>query len=225
MAPHRAIIILTVLGLTLAAAAPGRGRPAGAPASLESILAEPTLWGRDFPEALAHLKDWARVGERTVAIFSGQVAGTIPYRSNEDARRTAGNLAPGRRAVRPALQDKAASWLKEAWRRPARAFRAEIGQSLDDDTYRVAQVADGVELLPPALNMAQVRRRIGPPEQTAVEIVHAEGDRRPVDLTLHRYAGGRVVFVETDLVPEPGRVDRVLLDVAAVAAALLKEAR
>ena len=54
-------------------------------------------------------------------------------------------------------------------------------------------------------------------------MIQSETDSRPVVLTLHRYAGGAVTYVESDWSLKPGVVDRVLFNVPTVAAAVFEE--
>jgi hypothetical protein len=48
-------------------------------------------------------------------------------------------------------------------------------------------------------------------------------EMRPVVLKLHHYAGGAVVFAESNLNPKAGAVDRVLLHAAVISAAIFQE--
>ena len=76
------------------------------------------------------------------------------------------------------------------------------------------------EFLRRGTTIQSVLAAYGKPEKTTTEVVHGRGDRRPAVLTLHHYANGAVVFVESDLAPTPGLVDRVVVDVP-VATALI----
>src|SRR5262249_12081926 len=160
---------------------------------LASILNTRALWGKDLPSALVYLQSWNQINEHTVAVFPDRVVGTVSYKTVEEARAMAGNLAPALRAPRPQPNAPFVDWLSGASGASAKAFRADTFFSLDDDRYRVAQTANDLQLLAPALTVEQVKKLIGPPESVTVQLVQAESDRRPVDLTRYSYAGGKVV--------------------------------
>jgi hypothetical protein len=89
----------------------------------------------------------------------------------------------------------------------------------DDDFFHVAWSNPSLQFLAPNLSVATVRERVGPPERTTQELIQNETERRPVVLTLHSYAGGAIIFAESDW-STPGVVDRVIFDVRAITAAL-----
>jgi hypothetical protein len=170
--------------------------------SLETILKNSGLWGNDFSPALANLSGWSQIGERGVAFYPDRVAGTVPYKTREEAQEKAKDLAA---AVQPGR------------------FHVENFLSIDDDAWRISLTAPGLQLLAAQLSSAQVEKLIGPPESVRVQLIQGETDRRPVDLTLRSYAGGKVIFIETDIAPRPGFVDRVIFDLPALLAAVAKE--
>jgi hypothetical protein len=77
---------------------------------------------------------------------------------------------------------------------------------------------EGGEFLRPGIEMRAIVTRYGKPEKTTTEVVHARGDRRPAVLTLHSYGGGAIKFVQSDLAPSVGTVDRVAVEVDAIVA-------
>ena len=95
-------------------------------------------------------------------------------------------------------------------------LKSDVIQSSDDGSFRIALI--GTEFLRRGLTVNQVEAAIGQPETVTTQLIQSEGERRPVILTLHSYAGGAVVFAESDLAPKPGVIDRVILNLPAVSA-------
>ena len=81
------------------------------------------------------------------------------------------------------------------------------------------------QFLPERLTTKQVEEVAGRPEKVATEVIQTEGERRPVTLTLRSYAGGAIVYAESDWAPTPGLVDRVILNVSTVTATAFKAER
>ncbi|HEX4953088.1 MAG TPA: hypothetical protein VF017_06810 [Thermoanaerobaculia bacterium] len=186
------------------------------------ILANPRLWGRDLPLVLANLEAFAAAGEKQVALFPGQVVGTRRVLSATEAGAGAGRLnqaIEGLRARPTPFSQRRLRDLPDA----ARPFKASaVDFRLEDDSFHAA--VTGLDLLAPGLTIKAVEAELGAPESVVSEALQTEGERRPVVLTLYRYAGGSIAFAESDMAAEPGRVDRVLLDVPTVITALQEEA-
>ena len=81
--------------------------------------------------------------------------------------------------------------------------------------------SDDGQFLKRGLTTNSIIEFYGSPEQKTTRVVDTRGERRPAVLTEFHYANDSVIFVETDLAPEPGFVDRVVLDVSAAAARTL----
>lgn len=209
---------LAVLGLTASSGAQN-------PPDLARILADRQLWGDGFPAVLANLDLWRQVGESRVAITRQRVIG-------EQAHPSPAAAAPATAAMRALLGTPRArrrpsaafrDLLRPEMREATRMWRVEAVELAEDDSTRLAWLIEGAPLLRPELTVQEVHRRLGPPESIRRQAVHTEKDSRPVVLELHSYAGGSAVFVETDLAPTPGRVDRVVLDLDAVDAVVFEE--
>jgi hypothetical protein len=100
--------------------------------------------------------------------------------------------------------------------------RAEAVRLRDGDGYHLALTrAAGLQLLRPSLTIETVRARLGPPEKVIEQAIQNEGERKPVILTLHQYAGGTIAFAESNMA-EPGVVERVVLDLNAVVGAVAR---
>jgi hypothetical protein len=115
--------------------------------------------------------------------------------------------------------------LRKAPRRPPRWLQPTVIPAFQDDHMaRIAWSSRSIQLLAPDLSIAAIAKRFGPPDEVKQEMVPSEREGRPVTLTSHRYAGGAVIFAESDW-GEPGIVNRVILNVPAVSAELSREER
>lgn len=188
--------------------------------SLAKILSDRTLWGRDFPTVLAFLDSWSRINEQKIYIFPDRVVGGTRYKTREEAQQAAARLSEAMRATRPRPKPEFLELLRGVPSQAPDQLRVEAITFLpDDDYFHVAWTSQSLRFGAQNLSVATVRERLGPPEKTALELIQNETERRPVILTVHSYAGGAVVFAESDWAT-PGYVDRVILDVTAIRAAL-----
>ncbi len=217
----------TTAGVVSARRLPPSGRPhahASTPmqeTSMTRVLADRTVWGKDFPTALAFVESWGRAGERRLYVFPDRVVGATQHRTSDDAKRAATKLSEAMRTARRRARPGFEELLRGAPTQSPAALRVEVVRLEPDDEYfHVAWVSPSLEFLPKQLTVAAVRDRLGPPEKVVLETIQNETERRPVVLTLYVYAGGAVSFAESDWAPVPGYVDRGVLDVSAVTAAL-----
>jgi hypothetical protein len=183
------------------------------------ILNDRSLWGEDFYRLLPVLSSFQKAGEQRIVIFADRVVGTNRYRSLREAETR-------NRALESALQ-RGDQPLAGAARRLYQvqqpiAMEPTAIQFLDDRSFRVAAPAPNGQLLPAGLKIATVQERLGKPEKVTKELLDDGTERRPVILTVYYYAGGAIAFVESNIAPRPGFVNRVYLDVPAVTSALLK---
>jgi len=185
------------------------------PAPLQKILTDPALWGKGFPSVLAYLPSWTRIDERSVAVSPDKVVGATRYSTPEAASAQVRKLTTALRGPKRKPSSEFADLLKPILGQPP-PFQVTAVPLQEDDSVHVAWVGPQLELLAPGLTVETIQNRLGPPEKVTREIVQTEKDHRPVTLTLYRYAGGAVVFAESDLAPKPGVVDRVILNVRAV---------
>jgi hypothetical protein len=193
--------------------------------ALAKIFSESDLWGKDYPAALASLPAWNRLGEKRVAVFADRIIGGSPHKTREEAEAEAKRFSEAVKELRSKPAPKFDALLKEKTEQ-LRAGKMEVIPFFQEDgTARLAWTTGSHQLLAPRLNMATVKKRLGPPEKVSTEVIQGQGEVRPVILTLHSYAGGAVAFAESDVAPRPGLVNRVILDVPVVTAALFEEAR
>jgi len=179
--------------------------------TVQRILSDETLWGNDYPSVLTRLRALRDSGERSVYIFADRAAGASASRTQADVQARATRLTT--LMARPATLQAPYAQLQQRAAAPAAAtLRAEALRLRDGDGYHLAITrAAGLQLLAPGLTIAAVRARLGPPEKVTEQAIQNEGERKPVILTLHQYAGGAIAFAESNMA-EPGVVERVVLD-------------
>jgi len=195
------------------------GPQAANSSQFEKLLTDRNIWGEDAFRVFASLDRWK--GEPSILVFTDRVVGGSKFETPEQAREKAAAMA--RTMGRPfsKLTPEFATSYKEALARKAAALQVESVPFMEDDSYRLQWKREGAEFLKRQLTMRAVVATYGAPEKTTTEVVHARGDRRPAVLTISEYAGGMLKFVQSDLSPDPGMVDRVVLDVPAAAARIL----
>ena len=223
--------ILAPTAFLIFAAALALGNPAPAPppypAGIQQILSDPALWGRDTLGLFARLNSWTRVSDTQVQIFPASVFGASQFKSAADAKPIAGTLATALNGAQPGLNAAISAALKP----PARAVLAKpqvqvIPINREDEATRIAWGSDTAQFFAPGLTVETVRRRLGEPEKVSRKAVQRlVTDKRPIGLTLYSYAGGAIVFAESNMTRTRGLVDRVILDIPAVSAVLFKGAK
>jgi hypothetical protein len=218
----RSSLVLVAIGVllsveSLVSAMPGP--QAASSSQFEKFLTDRNIWGEDAFRVFASLDHWK--GESSILLFTDRVVGGSKFETPEQAREKAAAMARMMNRPFPKLTPEFATSYKEALARKAPALQVESVPFMEDDSYRLQWKREGAEFLKRQLTMRAVVAAYGAPEKTTTEVVHARGDRRPAVLTISEYAGGLLKFVQSDLSPDPGMVDRVVLDVPAAAARIL----
>lgn len=187
------------------------------------ILTDKSLWGKDFLTVLAHLQSFEHAGERQIAVFPDKVVTMTPLKSEAEAKRVSEKLkqAISETNAKPTpLTEKLMRLIKGE----RKSLKADVLRYFpDDESVRVK--VNSLDLFSKKLAVATVRKQLGQPEKVSTLVIPTEGERRQQILTLYSYAGGAIVFAEADIAPRPGRVNRVLLDVPGIIAALEKEVK
>jgi hypothetical protein len=198
-----------------ALAAMAQASPTPSRHTLIEILSDSALWGKNFPMVLASLRSWDQAGQRSVLVFPNRIVGGTPLSSPEKARETSRSIAETMttRPFKPKPQFQAMFGTSQL----TPHLKTEIiARFQDDDSARVVATQPDAQFFAPDLTIDKVKERLGPPEKVEQQVIQSEGDRRPVILTLNRYAGGAVVFAQSDVAARPESVNRVLLDASAV---------
>ena len=185
---------------------------------LEKILTDRRLWGDDALAVFASLDRWKNVGEISIILYPDKVAGGSKSDTSDKAKESVARMAAAMKGARPKLGPAYTAPYREALATKVPALKVNFARFLEDDSFRVVWQREGGEFLKRDLKMRAVFDAYGKPEKTTTEVVHSRGDRRPAVLTLHHYANDTIKFVESDLAPMPGLVDRAILDVPAASA-------
>jgi hypothetical protein len=216
---QRLIHWLGIIAISTLASVNARAQPSPSPSkrTIDAILTDPALWGKDFPAALASLQSWPEAGERSVLIFQNRIVGGTALKTREEAetksKKVTEVMATKEFRPKPGFE----AMFKDTAPRLAAALKTEVMLRFqDDDSVRVAATSPEAHFLAPNLTVATVQKQLGTPQKVEQQVIQSEGDRRPVVLTLYRYADGAVTFAESDIAAVPGAVDRVLLDAPAV---------
>jgi hypothetical protein len=203
-----------------AAARPEAGRGAQQP-TMNRIFEDKTIWGPDFPVLLAHLQSLERAKQQQVLVFPDRAVVASPAKTEDEAKKLADTLNT---QISELQKNPTPLFKRMSARSPAaRPLRATVERLPEDQSFRAS--IPGLNLLQANLTVATVRKQLGAPENVTRQLIEGPGDSRPLVLTLYRYAGGSVVFAEADIAPRPGFVNRAVLNVPAVTAALAKEGK
>ena len=222
MNPRQPILLFLGLALPLASPIPASAAPpvtaSPDPGALAKVLSDRALFGKDLPAVLMVLGGFRKAGETRLAIFGERVTGERIYERTAEAKKAEEEL--GIETLEPPrpVKPEFAALAKSA---PKVLLKTQvIAKFPDDDSIRVALGAKQIQLLKPGLKIAEVVKRLGAPERTEDVAVQTRSERRPVVLRLSRYLGGAIVFAESDHAQKAGFVDRVLVDLPVVEAAL-----
>lgn len=196
-----------------------------AQAKVQEILADQALWGPDFPELLAAMKDLGESGETKIEVFATEAVGETRLPDLISARARARRL---HNLMRDSIQQNFKAEFENRIHRKANEEIQDVvptvHTSKDDQSPRVVLLnKDSVRpgYLAAGLTMATVEARQGPPEQVTEMVIDTGDERRPIVLTLHSYAGGAIAFAESDVAPR-GKVERVILDTAKISNAIFR---
>lgn len=197
--------------------------PQPASASLEKVLSDDTIWGKDFDALVSILASANAAGEETLFVFPDKVVVGRKSASLAEARSMAQRLTAATQRPLPKLKPKFQAGTRRSGDRAIAAFPPEAVAFPEDDSFRAVWSRPGTEFLKRDIPIQRIEERFGPPESVTTMVVQNEYERRPVILTLHSYAGGAIIFAESDWAPVPGMVDRVLLDVRKATRVLFAE--
>jgi len=188
------------------------------PSLSERVLTDRRLWGEDAFAVFGTLARWRTARETHILLYPDRVVSGSKSDKPDAARQRLSQLAPAMQRPVATLRPPFAATYASAVTARAPAFRADVQRLPEDESYRVVWSRPDAQFLRRGVTTRSVIEAYGKPERTTTEVVHGQGERRPAVLSLHHYANGAVVFVESDLAPTPGVVDRVVLDVSAATA-------
>lgn len=196
-------------------------------AKVREVLTDSALWGRDFNALLAAIKDWRESGESKVLVFPTEAVGATPQPNVERALAEARELQTLMVVNQPKFKPEVERALRSTASESLKTVSPTVHPSKDDDTERVVLAAKpsrapgpaATEFLAPGLTISTVEARRGQPERITTQMIDSGDERRPIRLKLYHYAGGAVIFAESDVTPR-GKVERVILDTAKISSAI-----
>lgn len=186
--------------------------------SVEDILADPTLWGKDFPAAVAALPAFNQAGEPQVAVFPNRIVGRTRQRERAQSEPRVTRLEGSLKSTQN-IRSRSTK-LSDLLNKSRVQLKAEMILFRDDRTFRLAATGASPQFIAPGLKIDDVRRRLGKEEKVTTELLDDGSERQPVILKLHHYAGGAIVFTQSNKSSEVGQVDRVFLNAAGISAAI-----
>jgi len=192
---------------------------------LGKLLTDSRLWGEDAFALFGSLDRWQKVGETSICIYPDRVVGASRFATAESAKPSVTRMMAEMSRARLKLRPEFAERYGAAFAARAPGFKVQSTRLLEDDSFHLIWQREGGQFLKKDLPIRVVFEAYGKPEKTTTEVMHAQGDRRPAVLTVHHYANGAIKFVESDLAPTPGLVDRVILDVTAAATRIFSSPR
>lgn len=216
--------LLTICLQAVAAAQTPSPDPEARRQLVARILTDSQLWGKDLPAALASLPAWRDAGDDKVIIFSNRVVAARGFRSRGEAEDAFAKLNSALRQSRLAPRPEVLRLLGEFSAQPSVTLQPRVQPQFEDGLAHVALTGQTTpQILQPNLSLETVRRRIGEPERITRIVIDPMTERRSVTLTLYSYAGGAVVFAESDIAPRPGLINRVIISTPEALSALFQE--
>jgi len=185
------------------------------------IVTNRSVFGKDFPTALASLPGWASQDERQVTVFSHQIVGATAFDTKAEAEKRVTQLNKRLRNLRPRFKPELGALARARVPR----LRAQVVPFSEDDSIRLALSNPGWELINPQLTPARLQEALGPPQKISYVTVQNKTERIPIQLKVYEYADGQIFFAESSPATRPGFIDRATLDVRAVNAAVFQEVK
>lgn len=227
MSTHIIAFALVVSVIQIAASgtppppAPGAAAVQDEQTKIKAILADPALWGKDFDSLLSTLKDWRESGESKIEVFAGEAVGATPPPNAVSARGQATQLHSRMIEDDPKFKPEFEGQLNKVASVEIDKVVPTVHPSKDDQMPRVVMLnkSERTEYLAPGLTIDTVQARLGQPESVSEEVKDTGDERRPIVLKRYHYAGGAIIFAESD-VTKPGKVERVILDATRISGAI-----
>ncbi len=196
-------------------------------AEIMQILSDPVIWGPDLGAALETLPQWVQNKEDKVVIYKDTLTSLTNYSTKEFRKASA--LAS---RLQNALKTKSAFKFRtpqfEALLNKAsvRAWNLlPTGQVSESGRLHVllrVNSSKPLRLLADDLTVEELKARFAFQPEVKTQIVKLPGAGRPDVLTHYVYAGGDIVFVESEI-DSPGYVTKVLFDARELQPVLFKK--
>ncbi|MGB6474091.1 MAG: hypothetical protein WBF04_08410 [Candidatus Sulfotelmatobacter sp.] len=193
-------------------------------ASLQKILSNPNVWGKDFSTALADVLVLQKVGEHELKVEPNSIVGFKPL-SPDNPGKAIADLQQALSTV--SRYSEHVSLLlgcgEGAAKGPCTARVNSGGQTVkttrESGQSTFVSSAPRKQFLAPTATVETLRKEFGPPERISQEVIQTEYERQPVIVTKYHYAGDAVVFATTNMKPN-GQLDHADVNADAVAQVL-----
>lgn len=192
-------------------------------ASLEKILSNQVIWGKDFPAALLDVVALDKFGEKTVAVFPDKVQ-TVATKADEI---TTGEDKLHFEYVIKSIPTETHDNLAALTNCGRTGFRIDCDKLREGSQYVASFKWAGsthvtatpkdkdARFLSPDATVDLVKKEFGPPENITTKVVRSDYESRPIIFTQYAYASGQVTFITSNTNPN-GKIEQVHMDASAV---------
>lgn len=193
-------------------------------AKIIRILTNPNLWQKDFPTVIKSINSFDAIGEIKVEVFQNDVVGSRKFEPQDAGLLRETSELRSYMAVNPRLKQQVVVAINSNWNQLQETVTPAGQAALSDGSLRVSLASKTVveaQFLAPGLTLNTLREQNGEPESISREVADSSDDeRRPLILTLYRYADGAITFATTDTSPNPELIDRAILDTKKISVAI-----
>ncbi len=180
--------------------------------AIRNILANKSIWGKDFATALRAIPYMEDTGEQNVLIFPDKIVGATAYvKTNVPA------VSGARLAAMEVNADITKGEKKLGGRN--KMGTAQPLSFPEDNSERVALINTRNQYLVPETTITTIKQQLGAPQNITKHSVGSSREDRPEVLIYYHYAEDAVIFV-TSNIKNYGYVNRVILNAPVVKNAL-----
>jgi len=193
-------------------------------AKIIRILTNPSLWQKDFPTLIKSINSFEAIGEKKIEVYQNDALGSRKFEPQDTGLMRETSELRSYLTVDPRLKPQVTIAINSAWPQPLDTVTPAGQSALSDGSLRVSLASKTIvepQFLAPGLTLTALREQNGEPESITREVADASDDeRRPLILTLYRYANGAITFATSDVSPNPEVIDRAILDTEKVSSAI-----
>jgi hypothetical protein len=214
-------IIRVMLGMLVsicAAASQNSPKP-----TVEQILHNRAIWGKDFSVVLSQVPSWHSIGEDQVEVLSSRVIGTKAY-VGSDSRTVKSRLNEDLQSRQLHALTAVDQWLSNSLTY-SKADLVKMEKVMErpsahpEDGVRVEVTSSDrtPQFLNPELTEADLNRELGAPDNVSYKKLGPSNmGGRPEIIKVYSYAGGAVQFEVSNLSPYPPAKDGRLVQKAII---------
>lgn len=180
-----------------------------APKTVLEIISNRAIWGNDFPLALAYMESVAQTGDKTLELTPTALARPQRFVNAQAANPQVGRLNT---ALQNADQKDSYQKVRRNFSFQTRPPTTDLVKAAGSDSVLVGLNFGKVQFFKPNVNMITIQKELGQAEQVSYQTINGQGEGLPQILTFHSYAGGAIVFVESNYSRQPRLLERVYFD-------------